>query len=32
MMLVRQKDIKRLVEIGAAIDITNTEIPSPKGY
>ena len=32
MIKVRQKDIKRLVEIGAAIDVTNTEVPTPKGY
>lgn len=31
-MKVTQKEIKRLVQIGAAIDVTNVEVPDPKGY
>lgn len=32
MQKARLKDIKRWVEIGAAVDVTHTEIPTPKGY
>ena len=32
MTKVTQKEIKRLVKIGAAVDVTNVEVPNPKGY
>ena len=32
MIKVTQKEIKRLARIGAAIDVTNVEVPDPKGY
>lgn len=32
MKLVTRKEIKWLVEIGEAEDITTSEIPTPKGY
>ena len=32
MIKVTQKEIKRLVRIGAAIDVTNVDAPDPKGY
>ena len=32
MVKVTQKEIKRLVQIGAAIDVTNVDVPDPKGY
>lgn len=32
MIKVTQKEIKRLVQIGTAIDVTNVEVPGPKGY
>lgn len=32
MAKVTQKEIKRLVQIGAAIDVTNVNVPAPKGH
>ena len=32
MAKVTQKEIKRLVQIGAAIDVTNVDVPAPKGH
>ena len=32
MKKVTQKEIKRLVQIGAATDVTNGDIPNPKGW
>lgn len=32
MKKVTQKEIKRLVQIGAAIDVTNVDVPAPKGH
>lgn len=32
MTKVTQKEIKRIVQIGAAVDVTNIEVPNPKGY
>lgn len=32
MTKVTQKEIKRLVQIGAAIDVTNVDVPAPKGH
>ena len=32
MKKVAQKEIKRLVQIGVAIDVTNVDVPVPKGY
>lgn len=29
---VTRKEIRWMVEIGEAVDITNTEIPTPKGH
>ena len=32
MAKVTQKEIKGLVQIGAAIDVTNVDVPAPKGH
>ena len=32
MTKVTQKEIKRLVQIGAAIDVTNVDVPATKGH
>ena len=32
MKKVTQKEIKRLVQIGAATEVTNGDVPNPKGW